>query len=738
MRKTRIGKFQKLQQYKFVLIGILIIAGVSTVGAHLLQGSHAATGGTMYVTPASSNITAGSTLSLTIHENSGTSAVDSVQSSLTYPSSQLQFTSISEGGVFTAPAATDTSTAGIVRIARYIPNAATTTGDQAVVTVNFKVLATTGTATVAFDTASSNIVQASDGTNVLSNTSGGTYTVPGATSSNKATMSLSPTTGTYANGATVAVAVRINGNGASLVSVEPVISYPSTQLQYISTTEGGVYTTQARTNGGTAGTVDIIRTTSGGQAAITGDNPIVTLNFKIIGTSGSIPLTFANVSGAYDNSGTGTNILNTAGSTAANYSISTPNPSVSSLTPANGSTTGGTVVTITGSNFVNGATVSFGGVAGTAVSVKSATSIVATSPAHGSGATDVVVTQSGQSATKAGGFTYDAAACAAPGTPANLHQTGASSSSVALAWNASSAGSGCSISGYRVYRNGVFIGNVTGTTTNDSSLAANTHYSYYVVAFDNKSNSSANSATLSGVTNAATSTPVVVTTGSTSGGGTTTKATVSTPTVTVQSTGAKSSSVAITKTNNQPIPQVSGTVNLTPAATAPTNDSSNNSSDINSSNPAIVREEYYLNNKLIAIERTSPFTYNFDTTGYTNGTYTVSIKTVYADGTTKTSTQKLVVKNKFSVKYALVDIGAHKLSTALVVIVILLAIAFILFHRTIIGRIQSLFFGKQQFATANDQTYGNPSVSSFPSPQAPTDPDSQIIQPTQPPDQYPK
>jgi hypothetical protein len=83
-------------------------------------------------------------------------------------------------------------------------------------------------------------------------------------------------------------------------------------------------------------------------------------------------------------------------------------PSVSSVAPARGSTVGGTAVTLTGANFVAGATVSFGGTAATAVTVVSATSITATTPAHAAGAVNVVVANPDtQTGTLTNGFTYN-------------------------------------------------------------------------------------------------------------------------------------------------------------------------------------------------------------------------------------------------------------------------------------------------------------------------------------------
>ena len=86
---------------------------------------------------------------------------------------------------------------------------------------------------------------------------------------------------------------------------------------------------------------------------------------------------------------------------------SNPAPTASSITPATGSQSGGTVVTITGTGFLTGATVKFGGTSATNVSVESSTSIQATAPAHAAGKVDVVMTNTdNQSATLAQAFTY--------------------------------------------------------------------------------------------------------------------------------------------------------------------------------------------------------------------------------------------------------------------------------------------------------------------------------------------
>jgi len=87
-----------------------------------------------------------------------------------------------------------------------------------------------------------------------------------------------------------------------------------------------------------------------------------------------------------------------------------PAPTANIVNPNNGPSSGGTAVTITGTDFVTGALVSFGGTLATGVTVVNATTITATTPAHTIGAVNVVVTNPDtQSSTLVNGFTYTAA-----------------------------------------------------------------------------------------------------------------------------------------------------------------------------------------------------------------------------------------------------------------------------------------------------------------------------------------
>lgn len=85
-------------------------------------------------------------------------------------------------------------------------------------------------------------------------------------------------------------------------------------------------------------------------------------------------------------------------------------PTVGSLSPTTGSSSGGTTITITGSGFLPGATVQVGGSDCTNIKVVSYTSITCTTPTHVPGKVDVTVTNSDkQTVTAKSVFTYTSA-----------------------------------------------------------------------------------------------------------------------------------------------------------------------------------------------------------------------------------------------------------------------------------------------------------------------------------------
>src|SRR5262249_37824748 len=81
-------------------------------------------------------------------------------------------------------------------------------------------------------------------------------------------------------------------------------------------------------------------------------------------------------------------------------------PTIAHVAPDAGATTGGTTVTISGSNFSSGATVTIGGVAATGVVVKDPATLSAKTGPHSAGAASVVVSVNGMAATLNDAFTY--------------------------------------------------------------------------------------------------------------------------------------------------------------------------------------------------------------------------------------------------------------------------------------------------------------------------------------------
>jgi hypothetical protein len=87
-----------------------------------------------------------------------------------------------------------------------------------------------------------------------------------------------------------------------------------------------------------------------------------------------------------------------------------PAPTISTVTPTDGPESGGTQVTITGTGFIDGLSVTVGGTNCSSVTFNSSTEVICTTPAGAPGASDIVVTNpDGQSDLDNNAFTYNAA-----------------------------------------------------------------------------------------------------------------------------------------------------------------------------------------------------------------------------------------------------------------------------------------------------------------------------------------
>jgi chitodextrinase len=170
-KKALIQDRSSFKPYQLVgAVAVLVVAG-----AFFIARGHAASG-TLTLQPSSSTVGVGNNFTVTVHENSGSDAVNAVEADLTYPANSLQFVSIDATTSAFGVQAVSTGGNGTITLARGTQTAVT--GDQIVAVVTFKALTVTGasSAAVAFANSSA-IVRSSDQTNVLVGTTPGSYTI---------------------------------------------------------------------------------------------------------------------------------------------------------------------------------------------------------------------------------------------------------------------------------------------------------------------------------------------------------------------------------------------------------------------------------------------------------------------------------------------------------------------------------------------------------------------------------
>lgn len=220
------------------------------------------------------------------------------------------------------------------------------------------------------------------------------------------TMYVTPATGTYAPGAQIVVDVREDSGLDSVNAVQAAVTYNAAQLRFdsISPTGSG-FPVILSDSTATAGQVRFARGTDSGTAGVSGDQQIARLTFTVLATSGTSTIGIDSTVSAIVKTSDNSNIMTNG--TPGIFSIQYPAPTLGTVSPTSGLTGGGTVLTLTGTNFRSGATVTVGGTAATAVTLVSATQLTATTPSHAAGVVSVVVTNAdGQTATKTNAFTY--------------------------------------------------------------------------------------------------------------------------------------------------------------------------------------------------------------------------------------------------------------------------------------------------------------------------------------------
>ena len=92
------------------------------------------------------------------------------------------------------------------------------------------------------------------------------------------------------------------------------------------------------------------------------------------------------------------------------------------------------------------------------------------------------------------GTTLAVADAIAPAISSGVIVSVDSSSQITIGWNNATDTGGSGLAGYRVYRNGVWVGTTTATSYVDTGLVPNTRYCYTITAYDNAGNNSSSSA----------------------------------------------------------------------------------------------------------------------------------------------------------------------------------------------------------------------------------------------------
>jgi len=232
----------------------------------------------------------------------------------------------------------------------------------------------------------------------------------------------SPATGVVVNSATQITAVSPAGS-AGTVSVS--VTTPggtgtlSNAFVYVAApTITSVSPAAGPTAGGTSVTVTGTNLSSATGVAFGGVAGTITAN-----TATSITVTAPAGSGVVDVA------VTTAGGVAtavSGYAYAAA-PTISGVSPNTGPETGGTTVTLTGTNLTNASAVTFGGNAAT-ITANTATSITATVPA-GAGSVGVAVTTAGGTATAVNAYSYIPTLSVTPGAATGTSVGGAFSQS---------------------------------------------------------------------------------------------------------------------------------------------------------------------------------------------------------------------------------------------------------------------------------------------------------------------
>ncbi len=215
---------------------------------------------------------------------------------------------------------------------------------------------------------------------------------------------------TFVSDSQITATAPVHAGG--LVNVQVVtpngtsVKATANQFTYLAPAVTGVSPNSGSTAGGTV--ITITGSNFVGVTVVHIDGVTAT-SFTVVSATQITATTPAHVAGTFNVRVTNAGATSTA---VAADQFTYLAPAVTGVSPTAGSTAGGDVITITGSNFIGITAVHVGGVLATSFSVVSATQITATTPAHAAGTVDVRVTNAGATSavTVADHFAYQAPA----------------------------------------------------------------------------------------------------------------------------------------------------------------------------------------------------------------------------------------------------------------------------------------------------------------------------------------
>lgn len=133
----------------------------------------------LYVTADAKALKPGADFAVDLYESSGNEQVNAIQAAVTYTADKLKLTSIDSVPAFSLEAATDTSSAGLIRVARAVPaGGQPLVGRHRFATAHFSVLPSSkGNVGFSIDPKQSLIVRSSDNQNILQLTPSASFTI---------------------------------------------------------------------------------------------------------------------------------------------------------------------------------------------------------------------------------------------------------------------------------------------------------------------------------------------------------------------------------------------------------------------------------------------------------------------------------------------------------------------------------------------------------------------------------